>query len=845
MTEENTNLEIPKKYNPETEEQKVIDFWQNEDINTFKFQEGKEIYSIDTPPPTVSGNMHIGHAFSYSQEDFVARYKKLAGFNVFYPFGTDDNGLPTERLVEKKKKVKSTKMDRTEFRDLCYNTIIELKEDFIWDWKRIGMSCDFTKSYSTISKDSQKISQKAFIDLHKKGLVYEQEAPMSWCPTCQTAIAQAEFESKNQDSFFNDIIFKSSEGDDLVIATTRPEFIPACVGLFAHPEDDRYSHLKGKTAKVPLFDYDVPIIYDEAVEKDKGTGLMMVCTFGDKEDIDKWKRHNLDLRIILEKYGKLNSLAGKYEGMTIIDARKAIIEDLKEAKVLIKQEKITHAVNLHDKCGTEIEFLKTKQWFIKILNQKEKLLAEVENITWHPSFMKKRMVNWIENLGWDWCISRQRHFGIPFPVWRHKTTGEIIFPEESQLPVDPSTHVPNGYKKEDLEPELDVMDTWATSSISPQIALASYGLDKQNVTVPMSLRPQAHDIIRTWAFYTLIRSVYQEDQIPWKEIAISGFVLASKGEKMSKSKGNVISPREILNKYQSADVLRFWAAGSKLGEDLAYKEQDLEAGKRFVTKAWNSFKFLSYFLSQEEHKGFDPNNKPELTTVDSWFLKKLSTIIEKNTKDFDNYEYDKVKYRTEQFFWQDFCDNFIEIVKDRLYKPEIYGKEAQASGFYTFYHGLKSLMVMMHPFTPFITESIWQYFFKEYESESSISSAEWPKIFEVTKDEQVHLAGQLAADIASVVRKFKSENKKPLNAEIEIKMVCSETIQKQIELVKSDILGTVKAKSLDIIARDQIRGDITLGEEESDEKDLEANEEATPKYIEFISFDIDFVENKE
>ncbi|MFW5872221.1 MAG: class I tRNA ligase family protein, partial [bacterium] len=291
MTDETT--EIPKKYNPETEEQKVIDFWQNNNINTFEYIEGKEIYSIDTPPPTVSGNMHIGHAFSYSQEDFIARYKKLAGFNVFYPFGTDDNGLPTERLVEKKKKVKSTMMDRTEFRELCYNTIVELKEDFIWDWKRIGMSCDFTKSYSTIDKDSQRLSQKTFIELYKKELVYEQEAPMSWCPTCQTAIAQAEFESKDQDSFFNDIIFKSSEGDDLLIATTRPEFIPACVALFAHPEDKRYSHLKGKTAKVPLFDYEVPIIFDEAVEKDKGTGLMMVCTFGDKEDIDKWKRHNL------------------------------------------------------------------------------------------------------------------------------------------------------------------------------------------------------------------------------------------------------------------------------------------------------------------------------------------------------------------------------------------------------------------------------------------------------------------------------------------------------------------------------------------------------------------------
>ncbi|MFT4326772.1 MAG: class I tRNA ligase family protein, partial [Candidatus Woesearchaeota archaeon] len=456
---------------------------------------------------------------------------------------------------------------------------------------------------------------------------------------------------------------------------------------------------------------------------------------------------------------------------------------------------------------------------------------------WYPKHMKYRMVHWIENLNWDWCISRQRHFGIPFPVWRHKETGELILPSVEELPVDPLKDVPKGYTKEEVVPETDVMDTWATSALTPILALERHGLSHDNL--PMDLRPQAHDIIRTWAFYTMIRHKYELDTIPWKNIMISGYVLASKGEKMSKSKGNSVTPREVLAKY-SADILRFWAAGSKLGEDLPYKEQDLDAGKRFVTKMWNSFKFLDFFLSQ--NPDFDPHSKVPLVTQDLWLLHKVDTLIEKNTKDFEKYEYDKVKYRTEQFFWTVFCDSYIEIVKDRLYKPEVYGVEAQQSGLYTYYHVFKALLTMVHPFVPFVTESIWQYGFRKFESELSIVDAAWPALFSEEATEQQILAGQLAIDITAALRKHKSDNKKSLNTAISLTLGVSEDIKTVLESVLADIKGTAKATEIILKDPKDLRKDIVLGEALSEETTVEADEEDTPKELGLVVMDVDFVE---
>ena len=409
-----------ERYDPHEAEPRWQRYWEEHGIYRFDEKSKAEVYSIDTPPPTVSGKMHLGHSFSYAQQDYIVRYQRMRGKNVFYPFGTDDNGLPTDKLVEKTKKIRSKDYSRDEYRTICLEFVNENKPAFVADWKRLGMSCDFTISYSTIDPHSQKTGQKSFLDLYKKGLLYQAETPVTWCPTCQTAIAQAEFENIDLTSNFNDIIFKC-EDKDLVIATTRPELIPACVALFAHPADKRYTHLKGKSATVPLFNYEVPILFDAVADPERGTGLMMCCTFGDKDDVDKWYRYKLPLRVVLTPDGKLNEhTTKKYEGLTIKDGRQRIIDDLKAAGLLLRQQPITHAVNVHERCGTEIEFMKTRQWFIRVLDHKEELLAAADTIRWFPEHMKVRYQHWVENLNWDWCISRQRFYGVPFPAWHAK-----------------------------------------------------------------------------------------------------------------------------------------------------------------------------------------------------------------------------------------------------------------------------------------------------------------------------------------------------------------------------------------------------------------------------------------
>ncbi|MCF7872205.1 valine--tRNA ligase [Candidatus Woesearchaeota archaeon] len=785
-------MELPKRYEPKESEEKWMKYWAEKNIFTFKEQsldETKEIYSIDTPPPTVSGKMHIGHAFSYAQGDMIVRFHRMKGKIIFYPFGTDDNGLPTERLIEKTKKVKSTKMERSEFIELCEKTIEEIKPEFIADWEKLGISADYKKSYSTISKHSIKTSQKSFIELYKKGRIYEQESPMSWCPKCQTAIAQAEFENVEMTSHFSDIIFKQGQ-KDLIIATTRPEMIPSCVALFAHPDDERYKELKGKFATVPLFNYEVPIMFDESVTMDKGTGLMMVCTFGDKEDVEKWHKYKLSLKTVFTKDGRMNKEAGKYEGLEIKEARKAILEDLKKEGFLLKQKEIKHAVNVHDKCGTEIEILKTKQWFIRVLDKKQELIEAADKITWHPEFMKKRYIHWVENLQWDWCISRQRHFGAPFPVWRNKDTGEIILAEEPQLPVYPLKDKPKGHETENIIPETDVMDTWATSSLTPQIALDwTNNSEKFKKMYPETIRLQSHDIIRTWAFYTITKGIYHHNQVPWKQIMISGFVLDPKGNKMSKSKGNTISPQDITEKYGS-DSIRYWAAGSRLGEDTPYQEKDVQTGKKTITKLFNASKFT--MMNLEGYKPDHDSNTNTLKTdsleiMDKWLLSKLQKTIKKSTEGFEEYEYSKSKHETDKFFWQKFCDNYLEFVKHRTYGEETNIKSKTAAQT-TLYHTLLTQIKLFAPIMPFITEEIYHAYFKDFEKQKSIHITKWPEYNPELVDEEAEKTGDLAVEIIAEIRKYKSENKLSLKEELqEITIHCAEEKQKNIQLIEEDI----------------------------------------------------------
>jgi valyl-tRNA synthetase len=757
--------------------------WERENIFKADLSK-KKIYSIDTPPPTVSGAMHIGHVFSYSQQDFIARFERMflisKNGSVFYPFGTDDNGLPTERLVEKMNNVKSKDMSREDFIKLCLKTLKEILPNFVKDWKDLGISCDYNVSYSTIDKNSRKISQKSFIDLYKKKEIYKKEFPTIWCPECQTPIAQAELEDKGEKSLFSTLKFQC-EGKELPIATTRPEMLQACVAVFVNPSDKRYSHLIGKKARVPLFDFEVPVIADVSASIEKGTGALMVCSYGDKYDVDAINRYKLNPKLIFDKSGRINS--GEYKGLKIKEARKKILEELDKNNLISEKKEIDHIVNVHDKCGTPIEFVTTEQWFIKILDKKNKFLEQGNKIKWYPEFMKKRYDNWVNGLEWDWSISRERHFGIPIPVWECKKCGEIILAEEKELPVDPLQTKKKCPKcKSDAEPERRVLDTWATSSLTPQIASSLIG---NKVKIPYSLRPNAHDIIRTWAFYTIAKSYLHENEIPWKDIIISGIVSLG-GEKMSKSKGNVIDPKVVLENY-GADAMRFWAAGCKLGSDLDYQEKDLVAGTKMINKLINASKFV--FMNLEDYKGKKPK---KLEKLDELFLNKLNLLVKDSTENFSNYEYSKVKQDVEHFFWSDFCDNYLEIVKKRVYQ----GKgEAKVSAQYALYTSLLTIIKLVAPIMPFITEEIYQTYFKKTEKTKSIHISGWPEAEKVKDSSDFDILNKFY-EILSKVRQEKSKMQKPMNYEIRLELKEDDYRLFRKELLEEDLQNVTNAREI-------------------------------------------------
>jgi valyl-tRNA synthetase len=777
-----------KRYDPQEAEPRIQAFWKDNDTYSFNESEDKEIFSIDTPPPTLSGQMHLGHSFSYAQGDFIARYKRMQGFNVFYPFGTDDNGLPTERLVEKKEKISSNYMERDEFVKIVNKSVEEELDGFTADWKRLAISADFENAYSTIDPHSIKTSQKSFLDLHKKGLVQRKADPVSWCPKCQTAIAQAEFENIEKSSKMNTILFNTESGKELRIMTTRPELIPACVTLAAHPDDERYMDLADEEIHIPLLDSfetshkkTVSIIFDEAVDMEKGTGLMMVCTFGDKEDVEKWRTHDLDSKFIIQPDGKLNEFAGPYAGLKPHIARDKILEDLKEAGHLVEQENIVHATNVHERCSTPIEYIKHLQWFVNVLDFKEELLQAGRDINWYPEHMRARYEHWITGLNWDWIISRQRSYGVPFPVW-YTEDGEVIVASEDELPIDPTTSKPKGYEDVKLIPESDVLDTWATSSVTPQIAL-DWAEDEESFKkqFPMSLRLQAHDIIRTWAFYTITKSMHHHKQVPWRDIVISGHALDPNGKKMSKSKGNVVDPNEMMDKY-SADAVRFWAANTKLGEDLPFQEKDLVTAKKTITKLSNACKFANMHL--EEYDYNIPEFKLEL--FDRWLFTKFNKVIKTATQALDEYEYSKARSAIDQFFWNDFCDNYLELSKNRLYNPKERGEEARQSAQYTLYTVVLGQLKLFAPIMPHITEEVYQLYFAESQEAHSIHVSAWPKVHEQYNDEEACEAAEILIDFLAQARKYKSDRQLSMRADIPHATL---TIPKEIRLrIEEDLL---------------------------------------------------------
>lgn len=778
---------LDKKYDSLVKEEKWLNYWKKNKIYEFK-PDYREVYSIDTPPPTVNGKIHIGHIFSYSQAEMIARYKRLRGYNVFYPFGFDDNGLPSERLVEKEQKKKAYEIGRESFSKLCYETTNKYEEEFQDLFSKLGVSTDWSMCYKTVSSSTIKISQNSFLDLIEKGHCYHKESPALWCNECLTSIAQAELETKTIKTTFNYVNFKTVEDNEVfTIATTRPELLPAIVCVFVNPDDDKNNHLIGKTAHIPVIDVNVPIIGDEKVAIDKGTGIVMCCTFGDQTDIEWWKKYNLPLKYIFTDDGRIMDSVPNYGGLKIKEARKQIVDDLQVGGYIVKIEELEHEVQTHERCGSEVEYTVMKQWFIDIMSHKEDFLRIGNEINWYPTHMHNRYEEWVNNVAWDWCISRQRYFGVPFPVWYCKECGEPIFASKEQLPVNPLTDTPSIEKChkcgcKEFIPESDVMDTWATSSVTPLINM-KYG-EKDNyesILKPMSLRSNASEIIRTWDFYTIVKSYYHFGIKPWDNVMISGFVMANKGEKISKSKGNSkVEPLDLIKQF-SADVVRYWAASGRLGTDITFSEETLLRGKKLVNKIWNVSKFVQMHLEDYQDKAFD-----DFEYIDKWILGNFIDMEKEYLKYLDNYEIGLALNILEKFFWN-FCDNYIEIVKHRLYRPEEFGEKARYSGQKTIYILLYKLLQDFSIFFPFITEEIYQ---DIYHDMKSIHITE-KKSLNYSFDEEI-VNGNLMCEIISMVRGKKSSSNLSLKTIVKkLEIDCSPNLKKAIEEANKDFKATL------------------------------------------------------
>ncbi|MGD8245286.1 MAG: valine--tRNA ligase, partial [Anaerolineae bacterium] len=563
---------LSRRYKPRDAESALQVLWQETGVYRFDPQARGPIYSIDTPPPTVSGHLHLGHVYSYSQTDFMARFWRMNGRNVFYPMGYDDNGLPTERLVERRLGIKDVDVGRAAFIEACLQVSEAEEREYEALWRRLGLSIDWRYTYRTIDERSRRISQRSFLDLHRKGLTYRQEAPTIWCPECHTAIAQADLADLERTTALITLAFHREGGEPIPIATTRPELLPACVAVFVHPQDDRFRALVGRQITVPLFGQQVPVLADLAADPEKGTGAVMCCTFGDATDVQWWYAHDLPLRGGVGPEGQLSEGAGDFAGLPVPEARRRITQALQDHGYLVERQQIDQSVRVHERCDTPVEYIVTQQWFVRLLDFKDELLEAGEHVVWHPSHMKARYRAWVENLHWDWCISRQRSFGVPFPLWYCDACGAVLVADEDKLPIDPTDQGPSQActcGSAAFKPEWDVMDTWATSSLTPQIVggwLEDRGLYAR--VFPMSLRPQAHEIIRTWAFYTIAKSHYHFGVLPWSDVAISGWGLAPEGSsKISKSRGGgPMPPLEMIERY-SADAVRYWAASTGLGKD--------------------------------------------------------------------------------------------------------------------------------------------------------------------------------------------------------------------------------------------------------------------------------------
>lgn len=752
-------------------EPRLAKHWEENGIYKFNAESSRKIYSIDTPPPTISGLIHVGHVFSYSQADFIARYKRMKGFNVFYPFGFDNNGLPTEILVEKLHNTTAEREGREKFIALVEKETKGFEKMYKEVWTSIGISTDWSLLYTTISKDARTVSQVSFLELNKLGRVYRKETPTIWCPKDKTALSQMELQDMNFKSKFLKVKF----ADDVIIGTTRPELIPGCVAIMVNPEDAKNAKLVGRKVKVPIFGQEVKVIGDRRVDPTKGTGVVMCCTFGDLTDIEWYKAYNLELRMVIDERGRM--LPEYFNGKKIREAREQITGDLKERGLLVEEKEIEHMVNVHERCKTEIEFIVKKQWYVRYLDMKEKLAQLGMDIQWHPEHMVTRYENWVNGLQWDWSISRQRYYGIPFPVWYCKGCDEPLFADEKDLPVNPLADKPKGKCKNcgstEFVPEEDVMDTWATSSLTPLLN-ARWKLDNRYMSIyPMDLRPQAHDIISFWLFTTVVKCYLHTDKLPWKTALISGHGLDSKGMPMHKSAGNVIEPKAAIERF-GADALRYWASLPRIGEDASFQEKDLLTGAKLVNKLWN----VAKFASANPSKG----NQKSRNLMDRWIMSRAMQTVKQATDYFEEYNSAGARRVTEEFFWF-FCDNYLEFIKYR-----IYGNDPSANA--TLNRVFLTILKMLAPFIPYITDEIYANLYMEHEGERSIHLTAWPEYDEKMFDAKSVENGDVACRVIAFIRQWKHGSKMALNAEIK-----ELTISEEIDGME-DIKGAMNITSV-------------------------------------------------
>ena len=769
---------LPKHFDSAAAEHKWAARWQEQRLHSATAAPRPENrFVIDTPPPTVSGSLHIGHVFSYAHTDFLARFHRMRGRDVVYPMGWDDNGLPTERRVQNYFHVRCNpelpydpalqlpqkpetsapprQVSRQNFIELCLQLTREDEKVFKALWTRVGLSVDWQLEYSTIDARCRAAAQRSFLDLLRKGFVYANDAPVMWDVDFQTTVAQAEVEDRKMAAQFCHVRFGlQNSSETFTIATTRPELLPACVGVTAHPEDQRYRHLFGRTAITPIFRVPVPIFPSELADPEKGTGILMVCTFGDITDVRWWSERRLPLRQVLGRNGRLLPVvfgdanwpsidpeaANRYHsglaGKTVREARRAVIELLRdrataamggEPPLAAEPSPIEHSVKFFEKGDHPLEFITARQWFVRLLDKKDRLLELGDRIGWHPEHMRNRYRIWTENLALDWAISRQRYFGVPFPIWYPiDGNGEIVYDRpiagsEDMLPFDPLDSVPAGYDESQRDrpggftAERDVFDTWFTSSLTPQI-VAGWGEDPEKFArlFPMDLRPQSHEIIRTWAFYTIAKAYLHHDNLPWRNIAISGWILDPDRKKMSKSRGNVITPVGLIDEY-GADAVRYWSAIAQLGTDTTFDLNVLKVGKRLVTKLFNASKFV---LGRSSGKG-------EVSyLIDRAFIVRLKDLVRRATAAFDNSEHHIALAETERFFWTAFTDAYIEMSRSRT--QGALGPEGQRSALATLDLALRVLLRLFAPFLPYITEEVWSWSFAESSGHASIHTAPWP-----------------------------------------------------------------------------------------------------------------------